>query len=113
VPDWQTALVLMIIPFVIMAMWFPPALALLQNECRPEIRAVMAGIFLTFCGIVGTGGGPALVGLLSDSFAGAEAATSLNWAMTAIVPFFLVAALAHFVNAAQMGRRTVAVAAAE
>ena len=111
VPGWQAALLLMIVPFVIMAMWFPPALGLLQNECRPEIRALMAGLFLTFCGIVGTGGGPALVGLLSDLFARTDPATSLNWALTAIVPFFLIAAIAHFANAAAMGRREVIEAA--
>ncbi len=104
VPGWQQALLLMIVPFMTMAMWMPPALALLQNECRPETRSLMGGLFLTMCGIVGTGGGPAVTGLLSDIFAAADPATSLNWALTAIVPVFLIAGVTHFINAARIAR---------
>lgn len=103
-PGWWQALLLLVIPFALMVMWFPPLLASIQNECRAETRAVMAAIFLTLCGIVGTGGGPALVGWLSDALSSGGQAEPLNWALTAIIPFFVIAGVAHIISAMAIGR---------
>jgi MFS family permease len=111
-PDWQGTLVLMFIPFLMMVPWYPPALAVLQNECRPETRALMSGLFLTILGVIGTGGGPALTGFLSDYFAARDPATSLQWSLTCIVPFFVLSGVCHLANAWMMGRRPAAAAAA-
>ncbi len=111
-PDWQSTLMLMFVPFLMMVTWYPPALAVLQNECRPETRALMSGLFLTILGVIGTGGGPALTGFLSDYFAARDPATSLQWSLTCIVPFFVLSGVCHLVNAWMMGRRPAAAAAA-
>jgi MFS family permease len=111
-PGWESTLLLMFIPFLMMVTWYPPALAVLQNESRPETRALMSGLFLTILGVIGTGGGPALTGLLSDYFAARDPATSLNWSLTMIVPFFVLSGIFHLVNAVLMGRRATAVATA-
>jgi MFS family permease len=111
-PDWQSSLTLMFVPFLMMVTWYPPALAVLQNECRPETRALMSGLFLTILGVIGTGGGPALVGFLSDYFAARDPATSLNWSLTFIVPFFVLSGVFHIANAVLMGRRERALAVA-
>lgn len=103
-PDWQSSLALMFIPFLMLVTWYPPALAVLQNECRPESRALMSGLFLTILGVIGTGGGPALTGFLSDHFAARDPATALQWSLTCIVPFFLLSGIFHIANAWMMGR---------
>ena len=111
-PDWQSTLMLMFVPFLMMVTWYPPALAVLQNECRPETRALMSGLFLTILGVIGTGGGPALTGFLSDYFAARDPATSLQWSLTVIVPFFVLSGVFHIANAFMMRRRATAVATA-
>ncbi len=103
-PGWWPALCLMIVPFILMVMWFPPLVASIQNQCRPETRALMAALFITLCGVIGIGGGPALVGWISDLLQARGIADPLEWALTAVIPFFVVAGLAHLVSAAVIGR---------
>lgn len=98
---WHMALAFLVIPFILTMLWLPPALATLQNFSRPEARAVTSSIYLLLTGLVGTGGGPASVGLMSNMIGGTPA-HSLQWALTAIVPFLALAGLAHFAMAATL-----------
>ncbi len=99
--SWQMALAFMVVPFILTMMWLPPALATLQNFSRPESRAVTSSIYLLLTGLVGTGGGPASVGLMSNLIGGTPS-HSLQWALTATVPFLALAGLAHFAMGAAL-----------
>lgn len=99
-----TTIALMVVPFICITMWLPPALATLQTAVPPNQRGMATAIFLFIAGIVGNGGGPSLVGWLSDLMAGTGSTHALHWALTLLVPVFLAASLAHAMTARAISR---------
>lgn len=97
--DWHVTLAMLVLPFALMMMWLPPVLVTLHSETRAAERATISAIFLLLAGIVGNGGGPALVGALSDGLAASHPGRSLAWALTCIVPVFILAGIVHLASA--------------
>lgn len=92
---WQLALALMLVPLTACTVYIAPALALVQNLTPPRSRATAAAILLLMFNIVGLGLGPLFVGMVSDSLRPQFGDDSLRWALMAIVPFAIAAALAQ------------------
>lgn len=107
VSDWRLALALLALPLALMMTWLPPALATLQNSVPAEERGVTAAVFMLFAGIIGNGGGPFLVGWLSDMVMPLAPAHSLHWALTILCPILLLASLAHFYLARTLEKAAV------
>lgn len=93
-PDWKLAMLLVMIPGALNALYVGPTFSCVQGLVRPELRAV-ASAFLIFCqNLIGLGFGPLFFGMLSDfasPFAGQE---SVRWvlygaAWLGFIPAFL------------------------
>lgn len=94
--SWQTSLLFMLVPMVTCTMFTAPALALVQNLSPVTARATATALVLLAFNIVGLGGGPLAIGMLSDALSAAGEATPLKTALLCAAPVSVVAALAYF-----------------
>jgi predicted MFS family arabinose efflux permease len=94
-PSWQTSLLLMCVPMVCCTMYVAPALALVQNLSPVAARATATSLLLLAFNILGPGGGPLAIGMMSDAFAAGGAAQPLKLALMAAAPIALVSALLY------------------
>lgn len=102
-PTFLTAALFMIAPVFLSAMILGPSFAAVQTLVSPSTRATAAAILLFILTITGLGGGPLLIGGLSDWFGQSMgAADGLKWAMLMTAPANLIAGIAFW-----MGRRTI------
>lgn len=102
-PGWELTLLLMLIPMVMIVMYVAPALALTQNLAPLRARATATALLLLSFNLVGIGGGPLMIGILSDLFTALGSQNSLRWALASTVPVSL-AAMALYI----MMARTIA-----
>jgi hypothetical protein len=100
-PTWQMSIAILAVPTFLTIMYLPPALALVQNSVKPSQRTMSGALLLMVLNIIGLGGGPTMVGMLSDYF-GQQATTSglegpaaaaqgLQTALYWVTPFYFVA----------------------
>ena len=68
-PNAVLALVSLTLGGMALFLYYTPTQALLQNMVEPRMRATAAFVFFVVSGLVGFGGGPALLGLISDHVA--------------------------------------------
>ena len=97
--DWRVSLALLLVPMAACTIYVAPALALVQNLTPPRARATSSAILLLMFNIVGLGGGPLFIGLVSDALKAAHGNDSLRLALLCILPFAAVAAAAQFTMA--------------
>jgi MFS family permease len=74
-PNAPLALVSLTLAGAVLFLYYTPTQALLQNMVEPRMRGTAAFVFFVVSGLVGFGGGPALLGYISDHVA-ARAFTS-------------------------------------
>jgi MFS family permease len=96
-PGWGGALVLFAVPIALNIFFMGPALAIIQNRSLPAERTVSSALFLLINNLVGLGCGPLFIGMISDFAAGQGARDSLQIAMLALAPMFLLGAVVHYV----------------
>ena len=100
-PSWEASIAILAVPTFFTIMYLAPALALVQNSVKPSQRTMSGAILLMVLNIIGLGGGPTMVGILSDMFgkeaiaggmdAAAAGAQGLHTAFYWVTPFYLVA----------------------
>lgn len=90
-PGWELTLILMLIPMVSVVMYVAPALALTQNLAPLRARATATALLLLSFNLVGIGGGPLMIGILSDLFTSLGSQNSLRWALASTIPVSLIA----------------------
>ena len=100
VDSWQWSLALMLVPMVACTIYVAPALALVQNLTPPRARATSSAILLLMFNLVGLGGGPLVIGMISDALAPVHGADSLRYALLWTLPAAALAAVAQY----RMGR---------
>lgn len=61
-----------------------PVLAMIHNELPRDRRVMGASVFLLTLTLLGAGGGPLLIGVISDTLAATHGAGGLKWAMLAV-----------------------------
>lgn len=93
--SWQASLALMVIPMICCTSFVAPALALVQNLSPVASRATATALLMLAFNIVGLGGGPLAVGMLSDALAGAQVADPLRIALLALCPIAGLTALVY------------------
>ncbi len=98
-PSWGHALVLLVFPSILNIAYLAPALAVVQNAVRPERRGVAGAVLLFVLNLVGLGGGPLFVGMMSDMYKRAGTSHALTHAMEALAPFFALAFLCQLLAA--------------
>jgi len=108
-PDWQTSLALMTVPMVLCTIYVAPALALVQNLSPVAARATVTALILLAFNIVGLGGGPLAIGMLSDALTARHVAEPLRVALLWVAPVAVVAALGYFAVSRVVGRDAEAV----
>lgn len=108
-PDWQTSLALMTVPMVSCTIYVAPALALVQNLSPAAARATVTALLLLAFNLVGLGGGPLAIGMLSDNLAAQGAEAPLRTALLWVTPVAVVAAAGYFAVSRVVGRDAEAV----
>lgn len=83
-PNLQVAFVAHVLATFVGAMPNGPVLAMIQNELPRERRVLGASVFLLTLTLLGAGGGPLIIGTLSDALAGVAGTASLRWSMLAV-----------------------------
>jgi MFS family permease len=96
-PSFATALMWLAIPTFLSNAFTGPVFGAVQTLAPPAMRAMASAILLFVLGLVGTGGGPVLIGMLSDAFAGQAGANSLQWALLVAVAIKIFAVWRFYV----------------
>jgi predicted MFS family arabinose efflux permease len=84
-PTFMIALMWLAIPTFLTNAFTGPVFGAVQTLAPPAMRAMAAAILLFVLGLVGQGGGPVLIGMLSDAFAPTSGAGSLRLALLVVV----------------------------
>ncbi len=104
--DWRVTLALLVLPCGLFMAYVAPTFALLQQLVPADARSTASATMLFTMNIVGMGGGPLLVGVLSDGFGAKEGPAGLHMALMWVTPIFVLAALAHWRVAVLLARQT-------
>ncbi len=100
VPGWPLALALLLVVMVFNYVYLSAAVALVQDEVRPDQRVLAGALLLLVMNFIGLGLGPTWVGFASDAFRAAGDGHALRTALYTLTPFYLVA-IALFVALAR------------
>lgn len=92
-PGWQLAMLLLILPMALNYFYLAPAVALVQDEVRPNQRVMAGALLLLVMNLIGLGLGPTYLGAASDAFRAAGYTNPLQMAFYTIIPFYAVAVL--------------------
>ena len=98
------AIALLLLPIVMISGWQAPSIAAVQKVATPQTRALAAALLMLVLNLVGLGLGPLAVGVLSDALAGRYGADSLRYALLAVVPALLWAAVHWLLAAGHLAR---------
>jgi predicted MFS family arabinose efflux permease len=111
-PSWPLALLCFAGPALLNNMYLAPALAVVQNAAPPAMRTVSGAILLFVLNIIGLGGGPVFVGMVSDRAAAEFGEASLQVGLAALIPVICLTIAAHWLASRAIGRGVRAAAAA-
>ena len=103
-PDWPLAMALLAVPTVCNYFYLSPAVALVQEEVKPDQRVLSGALLLLVMNLIGLGLGPTYLGAASDFFRDAHPDNSLQLAFYTLIPFYLLA-IALFLWLARVLRR--------
>ena len=104
-PTWQISLACLTVSAAFGILYLAPALAVVQNTVPPHARSTSAAILLLILNLIGLGGGPVVVGVLSDSFKPRFGADSLQAALLCSSPVLLLVMGACLMAARALGRK--------
>ena len=94
--SWQASLALLIVPMALSVTFTAPALALVANLAPHNARATASAMLMLVFNLVGMGGGPLLIGMISDAMIPRHGVESLRIALLWIAPIALLAAAAQY-----------------
>lgn len=103
-PTWQIALMFLAVPSLLNNMYLAPALTVVQNAAPPARRTMSGAIMLFILNLVGLGGGPLYVGLISDHAKAQYGERSLIIGFTALFPMIVLTILAHLAVSMSIAR---------
>ncbi|WP_077036561.1 MFS transporter, partial [Pelomonas sp. KK5] len=83
-PNLKFAFVAHILATMFGAMPNGPVMAMIQNTVPRPLRILANSVFLLVLTLLGAGGGPLLIGIVSDALAASQGAESLKYAMLAV-----------------------------
>ncbi|MBY8824363.1 spinster family MFS transporter [Sphingomonas colocasiae] len=92
-PGWELAMIMLIVPFALNYFYLSPAVALVQEEVKPNERVLAGALLLLVMNLVGLGLGPTWLGAASDWFGAHGHARPLQSAFYTLVPFYGLAIL--------------------
>ncbi len=92
-PTWPVALAFWTGAMLLNYFYLSSAVALVQEEVRPDQRVLCGALLLLVMNLLGLGLGPTLVGALSDLFRASHPHNSLQIAFLCLLPFYAIAVL--------------------
>ena len=99
-PSWPVAVAFLAGPALLNNTYLAPAIVVIQNNVPPAARGTSGALLLFILNIVGLGGGPLFVGVVSDALTPTHgAAEALKLAMLGLTPFFGLAFLCQLAAA--------------
>ncbi|WP_395646958.1 spinster family MFS transporter [Terricaulis sp.] len=105
-PEWRLALLFLIGPTVLNYFYLSSSVTLVQQEVRPDQRVMAGALLLLVMNLIGLGLGPTFVGAVSDYLKPTHPDNSLQMALYALAPFYLVAVVIFFWLAARLRRES-------
>lgn len=99
--DWSVALPLFGITLGLSIFYLAPSVAVVQQLVPADQRSTASAMLLLCLNLIGLGCGPLFIGMVSD------ATGSLRVAFYALVPMFILAALANLIAAKMLGNTPV------
>ncbi|MEE2692982.1 MAG: MFS transporter [Pseudomonadota bacterium] len=106
-PSWPLALAFLALPTGLNYFYLSPAVALVQEEVRPDQRVLSGALLLLVMNLIGLGFGPTYLGAASDFFRASFPDNSLQIAFYTLIPFYFLA-IALFLALARALRREAA-----
>ncbi len=103
-PNWQISLACLTVSGAAAILYLAPALAVVQNIVPPQARSTSAALLLLVLNLVGLGGGPVFVGVISDMFKPRFGDGSLQIALLCGAPVLLLVMGACLMQARALGR---------
>ncbi len=91
-PTWQLAMLFLIGPTFLNYFYLSPAVALVQEEVRPDQRVLSGALLLLVMNLIGLGLGPTYLGAVSDLLRESYPENSLQLAFYTLTPFYALAA---------------------
>jgi MFS family permease len=89
--SWAVALLFLIFPTFLNYFYLSSSVALVQEEVRPDQRAMSGALLLLVMNFIGLGLGPTYVGAASDYFRASHPGHSLQFALYTLLPFYALA----------------------
>jgi len=90
-PTWRLALLFLTGPMFLNYFYLTSSVTLVQQSVRPDQRVMSGALLLLIMNFIGLGFGPTFVGLVSDHFHASHPAHSLQFALYALAPFYILA----------------------
>ena len=107
-PSWPLALTFLIGPTFLNHFYLSSSVTLVQQEVRPDQRVMSGALLLLVMNLIGLGLGPTFVGFASDFLRESYPDNSLQMALYALVPFYILAIILFLWLAKHLGKeRTV------
>ncbi len=106
-PGWPLALVFLIGPYFLNYFYLSSSVTLVQEEVRPDQRVTSGALLLLVMNGIGLGLGPAFVGAMSDFFRASHPHNSLQLALYALLPFYVLAIVLFLVLARVLRREAM------
>lgn len=104
-PGWPAAVAFLVGPALLNNMYLAPGLAVVQNGVPTRFRGTAGALLLFMLNLIGLGGGPVFVGLVSKALTPRlGAAAALQHAMLWLTPFFVLAFLCQLAAARALRR---------
>jgi MFS family permease len=107
-PSWPLSLLFLTGPMFLNYFYFTSAVALVQEEVRPDQRVMSSALLLLVMNFIGLGLGPTYVGAASDFFRASYPDNSLQIALYTLVPFYVIAIILFLFLARVLRRESLA-----
>jgi predicted MFS family arabinose efflux permease len=95
-PGWPLAMGFLSVCMFLNFFYLPAIITLVQQEVRPDQRVMSGALLLLVTNFVGIGLGPTFVGAVSDHFRAVAPQHSLQIALFALIPCYVLAILLFF-----------------
>ena len=92
-PSWHLALLFLVATLFLNYFYLSSVVTLIQQEVRPDQRVMSGALLLMVMNFIGLGLGPTYVGAVSDHFHATHPGHSLQFALYALAPFYVLAIL--------------------
>lgn len=92
-PSWPMALLFLVVTIFLNYFYLSSAVTFVQEEVRPDQRVMSGALMLLVMNFIGLGLGPTFVGAASDFFHKNHPHHSLQMALYALAPFYVIAIL--------------------